>query len=319
MRKLLSVIGVTVVLFTCSPSPAQTGPALLLKPLMHEGEIWESHGYAAVSNNGTAEGGGDFDLSLFEYFGRFREQRERLIPRIGWEATHYSLDSDIPILDQSLTDASVAVGLELGKFSDWRAGLSAGFGYAGNSPFGESDAWYGKATLLVGRKFGPQSDLAFVLDYDGNRASSHEIVIPGIAYRRQHNSVLEYTLGFPFSSITWTPDKAIYVEINWTYIDQFDARLEYRLSPEWKIVGAVEHRLDAFSIDGIDDDDRLLFQQRRVEAGLRWQPWEHTSFMAAIGYSFTGEFSVGYDQDDSVEIADISDEPYVRIGFERLF
>ena len=29
------------------------------------------------------------------------------------------------------------------------------------------------------------------------------------------------------------------------------------------------------------------------------------------------EFSIGYDQSDSEEVADVSDEPYGRIGFER--
>jgi hypothetical protein len=65
------------------------------------------------------------------------------------------------------------------------------------------------------------------------------------------------------------------------------------------------------------DNDRLLFEQRRAEVGVRVQPWEHTSFLLASGYSFGSNFSVGFDQRDSDELADVSDEFYFRAGFER--
>ena len=108
-------------------------------------------------------------------------------------------------------------------------------------------------------------------------------------------------------------------EVTWTIVDRFDARAEYKLSPQWKVVGTFEQRQDAFSVDGLDDHDRLLFQQRRAEVGLRWQPWENTSLLVAGGYAFGGEFSIGFDQRDSDLVADIPDEPYVRVGFERSF
>ena len=319
MRKVLSAAVFTTVAAFASSAWAQTGAALLLKPLMSDKEIWESRGDVLVPADGDAGPGLDFQMSVFDYVGRFREQRARLIPRIGWDAAWYVMDSDLPILDQDLLDASVAAGLELGTFSDWRAGFTAGVGYAGNSPFGEGDAWYGKATLVLGRKLDPKTDLAFVIDYDGNRTVMPDIPLPGFAYRHQFDPTISYTLGVPLSSVTWKANERTTVEATWTLLDTFDARLEYQLSPKWTAYGALQRRQEGFSVDGLENNDRLLFEQRRAEMGLRWQPWEHTSFLIAGGYAFHGEFSIGFDMRDSDEIADLSDEPYVRFAFERRF
>ena len=51
-------------------------------------------------------------------------EREKLIPRIGWDFTYLDLSSDEPLLKHDLTDVSIAAGVELGTYYDWRAGLS---------------------------------------------------------------------------------------------------------------------------------------------------------------------------------------------------
>lgn len=297
---------------------AQTGPALLLRPLMDKDEIWESGGGGTGFASGHADGA-DFDMSMLEWSGRVREWGPRYAPRIGWDLTHYVLESDIPVLDQNLTDVAIAGGLELGTYYDWRAGFTAGVGYAGNAPLGEGDAWYGKATLALGRQINKRITLDLVLDYDGNRSIFPDIPLPGFAWRHQFDPRLSYTIGIPLTSITWRPDDRNTIEIIWALVEQLDIRLTHKLSPKWSLVGLLERRQDAFSVDDIPDHDRLLFQQRRAEVGLFWKPLEHTTLLFAAGYAFGGEFSIGYDQRDSAEVADLSDEPYLRLAFERRF
>jgi hypothetical protein len=315
MRCSISVVAVICLTFVASAG-AQTGPALLLKPLLSEDENLESRGDALFFGSAEAEDV-DFDMAVYELSGRFRERRENFIPRIGWDLTWYHLRSDTPVLDQDLIDTSVAIGLEVGRFSGWRAGLTVGIGYGGNAPFGEGSAYYGKATLLMGKQLDKRTDVGFVIDYDGNRSIYPDIPIPGIAYRHEYDPKLSYTLGIPLSSVTWRPDRPIRVEVTWQLVDRLDARFEYELSPAWIAFVNLEQREEAFSVDGVGEHDRLLFQSRRAEAGIRWHPWEHTSFLLAGGYAFNQEFSIGFDQRDSDEVADISDEPYVRFGFER--
>lgn len=315
MRRFILVVASLLALCLVTNARAQTGAALLLKPLLSEDENLESRGNALFMGNAKANDI-DFDMSVFELQGRFRERRENLIPRIGWEMRWYNLRSDTPILDQDLIDTSVGIGLEVGQIGGWRAGMALGVGYAGNSPFGESSAWYGKATLVAGKSLDKNTDLGFLIDYDGNRVSHPDLPIPGFAYRHQYDPTLSYTIGFPLAAVTWKPDKPILVEATWQYVDQLDARLEYILTPAWTGFVNLEQRLEAFSVDNIGDD-RLLYQARRAEAGVRWRPQEHTSFTVAGGYAFNQEFSVGFDQNNSTKVADISDEPYVRVGFER--
>lgn len=310
-----------LVVLTLVPSAAlaQTGPALLLKPLLSEDEHWESRGDVLVIPNTDADGA-EFDMTVFELSGRFRENREKFIPRIGWDLTWFNLSSEVDVLDQDLIDTSVAVGLELGEyFGDWRAGLTVGVGYAGNAPFGEASAWYGKATLIAGRKLSEKTDFALVVDYDGNRTVFPDVPLPGFAYRHEYDPTLVYTIGIPISSVTWRPDKPVMIEVSWQIVDRFDARVEYKLSSQWTVFGNLEQRSEGFSVDEVEGNDRLLFEQRRAELGVRWQPWEHTSLLVAGGYAFGSEFSIGFDQRDSDKLAEVSDEPYVRFGFERRF
>jgi hypothetical protein len=320
MRCTIWLVVIIICLAFAVSARAQTGSALLLKPLLSEDENLESRGDALFLGSATASDEGseaDFDMSVFEASGRFRERRENFIPRIGWDLTWYNLRSDTPVLDQDLVDTSIAIGLDVGEHSGWRGGLTVGMGYGGNAPFGESSAYYAKATLVLGKQLDKQTDLGFVLDYDGNRTVFPDVPIPGIAYRHEYDPKLNYTIGVPLSSVTWKPDKPILVEITWEMVDRVDARVEYELSPAWIVFGNFERRQEAFSVDNVGENDRLLFQGRRVEAGVRWRPWEHTSFLLAGGYAFNQEFSVGFDQRKSDKVADISDEPYVRLGFER--
>ena len=260
-------------------------------------------------------------MSFYEASGRFREERERFIPRLGFDLTYYHFDSSNPTIPKELTDTSFAAGIELGKFYDWRSGFTAGIGYAGDTPFGQSNAWYGKATLVVGKSLDPKTDVAFVLDYDGNRTLWPDIPIPGAAYRHEYDPTLSYTIGVPLSSVRWKPKPVsdLTVEITYLLVDNFDARLDYKLSPHWGLFGALEHRQEAFHVEDIGGHDRLFFEQSRSEAGIRWVPRKYTSLTAAIGYAWGSSFSRGWNLYESDHIADVSDEPYIRFGFETRF
>jgi hypothetical protein len=312
---------VAVGLIFCLPlaAAAQTGPGLLLEPLLSEDEVWESRGNATFLNQGSTSQDESYTMQIYQWSGKFREQRERFIPRVGWDLKYLDVDTPDPLLKNDLVDASIAAGLELGRYSKWTAGLTLGVGYAGNTPFGESDAWYGKATFVFGGAWNKNTDVVLVLDYDGNRSVYPDIPLPGFAIRHQYDPRLSWTLGVPVTAVKWKPLDRVTFDLTWTMIDSFDARLQYELASKWTVFGAWETRREAFSVDGLSNHDRLLFQQRRAEVGLLWKPLKHTSFQLAGGYAFSGEFSAGFDGSDSELVADLSDEPYVRVGFERQF
>ncbi|HEX8522403.1 MAG TPA: hypothetical protein VF669_09115 [Tepidisphaeraceae bacterium] len=326
--KIFSVAWVAVLSLAPAMVSAQTGPALLLKPLLSKDEFLEARAEAMEFDKGRTDrsfgGGGagddDFRLSLYRTSGRLREQRENFIPRVGWDFNLYRLHTDAR-LPRELMDSSVAIGLELPTVSGWRGGLTVGVGYAGDKPFGEGDAWYGKATAIFGKDLDKYTTVAIVLDYDGSRPILPDVPLPGIAYVHQYDPTLSYTIGFPLNSVRWRPSQVpnLTVEVNYLFWDTFTGFVDYEVVEHLVLFARVEADTRAFHVEQIPGNDRLLFEQRRAEIGVRFRPWEEAQITAAVGYAWGGSFDRGFDYRDTDHITDISDEPYLRVGFETRF
>jgi hypothetical protein len=314
----------TLFMFLCliacaAPSRAQTGAELLLKPLVKEDEFAEGRADALLFNQGQTNRGDDFQLRYYQTSGRIRENEPNLVPRFGWDVKYYDLDTDDPVLPDQLLDSSAAVGLGVKDFHGWRAGLSLGLGYAGDKPFAEGDAWYGKATLAFGKAITEKSTLGVFLDYDGNRPFAPDIPLPGFGYLHQFDPHLSYVVGAPLDSITWKPNDQIKVEATYLMPARFKGEIDYEPVRHLIFYGGYQSVQDAFHVESLPGDRRLLFDQQRAEVGLRFAPTEEASFIAAIGYAFDGQFNSGFDERTRHGVADISDEPYLRVGFEARF
>jgi hypothetical protein len=300
---------------------AQTGPTLLLKPFPKEQAIDGRADALFLEPGHLKESDEDYRLSTYESQGRWRVMPGNLIsPRIGWDFTYLDLHTRQGVLPDQLVDQSIAVAMPIAKFSDWIVGASAGFGYAGEAPFGDGDAWYGKATLSVFRLFNDTDALVFALDYDGNRSFLPDVPLPGIAYTKRVSRDYFFVIGLPVTSVEWRPDDRLRVEVVFTVLDTFDASVGYQVAKGVTVFGNLETRREAYFLDGLPaNHDRLLFQQRRAEVGLRWEPRKDFMFNLAGGYAFGQEFSTGFDSRRTDLVADLSDEPYVRFGVDIRF
>jgi len=305
----------------CGRAHAQTGPTLLLKPFPKEQAIDGRADALFLDAGHTKRGDDDFRLSTYESQGRWRVQPGNLIsPRIGWDFTFIDLHTSFPSLPDQLADQSVAVAMPVAKFGDWIVGASVGFGYAGDRPFGDGDAWYGKATLSVFKLFNDTDALVFALDYDGNRTILPDVPLPGIAYTKRVARDFFFVVGVPVTSVEWRPDDRLRVEVVYTLPDTFDASVGYKVAEGVTVFGNFENRREAFFVNGLPANyDRLLFEQRRAEIGLRWEPRKNLMFNLSGGYAFGQEFSTGFDSRETDLVADVSDEPYVRFGVDIRF
>ncbi len=325
-RVALAVIGALILSVASSLTPraaAQTGAELLIRPFA-EGENLELNTSAVFQAQGEDDFGGDLGLNVYEVSARAREVRERAIPRIGYDLTYIDIDSEVGVfgklLPERLVDQSVAVGLAMPDIYGFRGGFTVGVGYAGDSPFGDANAWYGKATAAFGKKLDENTDLGLFLDYDGNRTFMPDVPLPGVAYRKRLYKELILVAGVPLSSVEWTPDDRWRFELLWTLIDTFDARITYKVTEQFNVFGSLDSRNFAFHLDELEaSNDRLLFRQRRIELGVQWEPVEDTRLIVAGGYAFGQRFSTGWDYRDDDELTDVSDEPYVRAGLEMRF
>ena len=316
-----------LLLALASTAAAQTGSELALKPF--EAELFlDGSGDSYVYDKGH-EKESDESLRLFilETEGRFRlKPGDVASPRFGYDFTYFNVDTDAPGIPRQLFDQSIGIATPLGIYENWIFGVSLGVGYAGPTPFGDGDAWYGLASIAVFKKFDEKSALAIGIDYNGNRTFAPDIPLPGFAYIVQLSPQLELTAGLPITAINWQPMERVRVQASYELVDNVEARVGYEFVKGVEAFAALAQRSDAFFIDGLSSgNERLLFEQRRAELGLTWRTRdsgvgeEDLEFTAAIGYAWSGEFSAGFDQRDSDLVADVSDEPYLRLGLQLRF
>ena len=323
-----------------APAAGQTNSALLLKPLQDDLLI-EADAGATFQGKGSTDDG-SIKIDVYEVNGRVRPLLRdfRAKPRFGYDLTLIHVDTTDPALpDANLVDTSVAVGLgifqggeEAGPLRDVIAGITLGVGYAGVGAFDDGNAYYGLATLVVGRQFDNGDAFGLVVDYDGNRTFLPDWPLPGFQYQKNlpgplpGRDTLKLNVGFPFSGVIWGPTDRLTVTANYAIPDEFTGRVDYELFQNTGVFAEFANRRDAFHWDALDNSsDRLLFLQRRVEAGVRYtlndtleQAGQEPGLTAVLagGYAFGQRFDVGFDSTNTDRAADPSDEPYVRVGLE---
>lgn len=312
-----------------SAARAQTGPDLLLTSFKENrnylGRVDAIYVFDGHSDNDDA----DTQLSIFNASGMMKLDLDQLAqglnlnraqPRGGFDFTTLNIRSDDPALPDHFTDASLGIGLGIGKGEKWVAGISFAIGHASSNTFGDGNGWYGKADIAVGYIIDDVQSIGFVLDYDGNRTIYPDIPLPGFVYKRRITEELNLSVGFPYTDLEWKPDDRWTIALRYVIPDGGEASVEYKLVEAVRLYASFSTQNEAFHSNELDDaDDRVLFSQRRVEIGLRATYSDQFRFFVAGGYAFGQEFEVGWDSRDTEELAELSDEPYARIGLELNF
>jgi hypothetical protein len=293
----------------------------------------------------------DFSLSLYDVKGRMRvAPQERIDPRIGVAATYIALNASDPALPDQLLDASVAVGFGVFSAGGWVGALTVGYGYAGagDELFADGNAWYPKASLVFGKRITKTDTLGIAIDYDANRTYKPDVPLPGLVWQKlvfgraeeeeaagvelgespaaaegskSFEPRLLLTVGFPYANVNYRPFERLTLDASFLMPDEFSARIDYDLFGDrvFGVYASFDTRRNAFHWNALDDgDDRIMLRQRRAEVGVRWTPVKRGLYslnvMAAVGYAFGQEITVGFDSSDDDKLAELSDEPYVRFG-----
>lgn len=300
---------------------AQSGAALMIRPWAQDSgaEVSTQTFYQFQSH--TQDGrDDDFALQRFAAVGRFRfDVTDPHSPAIGFDVTHYNIDSTSPGLPDELTDQSAAVGFGIARFDGWELGATVGGGYAGNNPYGDANGFYAKADLIASRKLSDTETLQILLDYNGNRTIFPDLPLPGVAYTREVSDAFTFTFGVPYSSILWKPVQRSLIRVTYAFPYTFDVIGEYEVVENVTAFAGFHNDFSAYHIDGLDSDRRLFFQQRRLEAGVHWEPCDMFRLELAGGYSFDQEFNTGWDARDLNRPIEVSNAPYVRLGVDVKF
>jgi hypothetical protein len=316
--KSLRCIAIGILLLAGSPVLAQTGADLLIKPWPDDVRELEVRGDALfLGPTHVKKSGDDFTLGMYEAEGRFRIiPGEVVSPRVGFDVKYFDLNKSNNGLPDQLTDQSVALGAGVLKTNGWIFALKGGIGYAGPTPFTDGNAFYGLFDFVVGKQLSENSQIGFVVDYDGNRSKYRDIPIPGFAYRFWNDPRdIEVAIGFPYTSIDFHPIPHSTFSAVLSIPDDLSIYGSYEVIPNWSVFGSISKTIDTFYLDSTASvRDRLFFQQRRAEVGVAYTPNDFFDFRLAAGYAWDQEFSVGFSSSRTTLVEDIADKPYVRLG-----
>jgi hypothetical protein len=332
--KPLPLAVVAVVSLAASTAVAQVGPDLLLKPLPEDDRWFELTSSATIQETGQSGNGFRLGIDRYENFGRFQldipgpvgSVLERAQGRFGYNYTHLHLDTNDPVLPNDLVDAGLGFGMGIFQSQDETivAGITVGLGYAGSNAFGDANAWYGEANLAVGKEFRDEGRwfksgdrFGFVINYDGNRSFLPDVPLPGFQFIRKPTEELELSVGFPFSSIVYSPTEQLEFRLQYTIPDSITGRIDYGFDEGFGIFIDYTASTEAFHVNELaNGNDRLIFSQQRAEIGLRYRVEDNLNVIAAGGFAFDQDFSVGFDTRDDDDVANASDEPYFRVAVE---
>ncbi len=308
---------------------AQTGPDLLLGGFDENRNFKTDGSLVYVFDGHTDNNDSDIQLSILNAEGMMKLDLDNLAkgwnlnraqPRAGFEFTYLNIDSNDPALPDQFSDTSFGIGMGIGQGGKWVAGLSVALGHASANAFGDGNGWYGKADIAVGYTIDENQSIGFILDYDGNRTAFPDVPLPGFVYKRKLSDQLKLSVGFPYTDLEYKPDDKWTISLRYVLPSSGEATVEYKAAEALRIYGSVSSQSEAFHWNQLaNNHDRVLFFQTRAEVGLRGTYNDQFSFMVAGGYAFAQSFEVGWDSRDTDKIAELSDEPYARIGFELNF
>lgn len=266
---------------------------------MEENKAW-------IRNDGQSA-----HIFWYDSYGRIRfEPKNAYSPAIGYRVMYIDLGTHSPLLPEQLTDQSLVLGAHVIRNSRWDLGVVLGGGYSGNSPFGDSRAYYGLGHVELGRRISPEDELDITLDYMGNSGLLPDVPLPGFAW--VHRSKEAYwRLGYPTTEIRLHPLPRI--ELTADYEAPIDGRAEasYRIVKGLYGFADFQNYFEGYTINTYPDHQRLFMEFSRIEAGIRviHEPWFDIS--VALGYAFNQEFMRGFDIRSLQPQAQIANAPYV--------
>ena len=246
----LTIVVIALTSLFAAAAQAQVGAALLFSTQQRENTFALSNRNYIFADGTTDRGLGnrDFDLRIHEVSGWLDLAPDAdNSPVIGFKYDHFALNGSDAILPRRMVDTAVAVGGNIGQYEDWKIDVVGGIGYAGTAPFRDRDAVYALGDVVVTKQLDQQTQLSFLLSYNGNRSILPDVPLPAVAWTRYENEQLQYTLGFPFSRLTWRPNEQVVVNAAYTLPFSLDINAEYMLNEQFSLYGSFENHFDAFT------------------------------------------------------------------------
>jgi len=240
-------------------------------------------------------------------------------PTVAFEAFYMNLNSHSPLLPRQLNDQSVAVGTPIGQFGDWGVSVAVGAGYAGNSPYNDSNAVYALAQITALDHLTADDQLYVSVDYDGNRDYLPDAPLPSVEFEHT-GKTFQWTVGLPYESFHWQATSQLQISGEYDPVTDGFADVDYALLQWLHIYGHFESDSWFFHLSNYNPDQRFYMSLCRVEGGFRINTFnQHLSVQLSGGYAFDQEVGQGYDYRDEHNFGQVANAPYADMQIQFTF
>lgn len=323
--RLLGFLTLFGLLFT-GPALAQTGPTLLAvdqipAPFRAQAEVRTT---SASPDTNTQSG--NLDVLIIESFGLAR--LERTTPGglvLGYEVTYLDLEAGDPVLPQRAIDQRLSIGRSLGSYDfggwvgQWSFSGTAGLGYSTTHPYSDGNAFYGNGTLLGMHQIDPSSSLWIFVEYNGNRSVFPDVPLPGFTYNKRFNETWSAQLGFPFGSVSYTPNERLKATLTVAPPFGISGNAQYKLSEHLSTFVRLRRETSAFFEEGQGSSTRLFYSRFEADLGLEAQLTRQFILVPSVGVLFDQEFERGFDRSNADNVADLDAAFFVRLTAKLRF
>lgn len=318
-KSLLAVAAAAILLISARFAAAQTTAELVTKPWV-EGQFGETLDKILYQEQGHVKGEDDRNAQIFWWDSKGRFRFSKTDPDAFSLAYHWlsiNFDTNSQSVPDTLDDISLAAGFHLGDFNGWKASTVLGLGYAHDDLFADVNGLYGIGHLLFERPINDTDSVVLGVMYDGNSGLLPDVPLPEFAITHR-TKPLTYSFGFPASSLRWEITDKLSLSGSYNVPFSGDVTLEYGLGHGFSVFGNAANAFNGFYLAHEGREDRLFYEMRRVEAGVRYQNPDIYHGIAldvalTVGYAFDQQLTRGFDVRDRDVQSEISDEPYIGI------
>ena len=297
----------------------QTDESLLLDSWDEGQQVESTSDFFREAVAGTSARPDRTGLTEVDSTGRVRLTTDLdIAPSLGYDWMELRFDHELHdrvlIVPRQFDDLSLGAGTPLMGDKDGFLAMTAAIGYAGSNAFGDSNAWYGRGSVIFGKELDPNHSLAIWLDYDGNRTLFPDIPLPGFAYAVTVDDTLSFVLGLPNAAVTYQPLPEVELHAEWQAVDTIDAKFTWHIVKPVDFFMAFDNDTSPFHSDDLPDARRFFFSEDRAEMGVLWKPMPWLSLSLAGGYSFGRTIDRGYDERNLDRVVKLSDTPFVHVS-----
>ncbi len=291
-------------------------------------QIHTSFQFRGYSQSGVSRQDTDMQMSLYDF---------RLVaPLWSDEATSLDLTARISTLDMethawlpgtfdrlpdSLWDVRLGGQLRHDLDNGWALGGSLELGSAADRLFASADEWLVHLNVYLEIPVDDRDSWVFLLNSSNTRDFAEWIPLPGVGYRFDRGDSFRGLLGLPMTQLHYEPADLWAIDLTYVLVRTVHARVGYEADPSLELFAAFDWDAQTyFRHDRRDDDERLFYYEKRVEAGLNWKVREHALVTLAGGYAFDRFFFEGEDYDDRGDKRiDVGDGPFAQLRLNFSF